>query len=226
MIMHIFRKSFGVLLMAINPSKMNPDDAKVVYEQYWLHARHVERETWLFTSIYAVLIAAIFATMGSTVEDGIKLGLLFFGIILSLFGYSIVYILRVPFFKFAYLSEVIAINELKLNDNYRRFFPVGSSAGSEKKLYPDKIIDLHSILTCFFSILTGILFYSYLIIQKPEGDTIYFILSVILVLFLILFHYVVLVKKIYMDIKTNIQSYIEVTSNSSSENKDTTNADN
>ncbi|MFC2002338.1 hypothetical protein ACFLV4_00055 [Chloroflexota bacterium] len=95
---------------------MGDENLRKVYEQYWLHARHVESETWLFTSVYAIIMAAIFATVGADISLEIKAPVTLFGAILSFLGFFLVYTLRIPFLKFALMAELIAIKEFKIKD--------------------------------------------------------------------------------------------------------------
>lgn len=125
-----------------------------VYEQYWLHARHAEHETWLFTSLYAIIVAAIFAIVGSGLAIEIKISILIFGVILSILGFLIVYTLRIPFLKFALMSELIAINEFKIKAEYRRFFPANG-----KPFPKGKYLDLHDVLATFYSFLISIMMF-------------------------------------------------------------------
>lgn len=132
------------------------ENLKTVYEQYWLHARHAEHETWLFTRSYVIIMVAIFAVVSAAIPLKIKVGLTAFGALLSLLGFSVVYTLRIPFIKFALMAELIAINEFKIKDEYRRFFPKGDN------IFPnDKWVDLHDILAMFYSTLTGVMIYMY-----------------------------------------------------------------
>jgi len=131
---------------------MQNENMRVVYEQYWLHARHAENETWLFTTVYGIIMAAIFAAVGAEISEGIKATVTLFGVIFSVLGFLLVYVFRVPFLKFALMAELIAIKEFKIKDEYRRFFP------KEGKAFPEgKWFDLHDILAMFYALLTGVM---------------------------------------------------------------------
>jgi len=133
---------------------MKNENLKTVYEQYWLHARHAENETWLFTRSYIIIMVAIFAVVSAAIPLKIKVGLTAFGAMLSLFGFFVVYTLRIAFIKFALMAELIAINEFQIKDEYRRFFPKGDN------IFPnDKWVHLHDILAMFYSTLTGVMIY-------------------------------------------------------------------
>jgi len=75
---------------------------KAVYEQHWLHARHVENERLWFTNIFAVIVAGLLAFMFTSENNGtpnlfaVYGGLLILG--LSLLGYFLCLSWRAPFF--------------------------------------------------------------------------------------------------------------------------------
>src|SRR5205809_7550476 len=49
---------------------MNHDQVsnfRTIYEQYWLHARHCENDSFVFLSTYSVIITGIFAAIGTGV---------------------------------------------------------------------------------------------------------------------------------------------------------------
>ena len=134
---------------------MRDENLKAVYEQYWNHARHCERETWLFTSIYVIIAAAILAAIGSEkITSEMQIFVTAFGVLLSLLGFFVVYTQRIPFIKFAFIAELIAINEFKIKGDYRRFFPEGDGD------YPKgKRITTNDVLSMFYSLLTGAMVY-------------------------------------------------------------------
>ncbi len=136
---------------------MNKADARAVYEQYWLHARHVELEMWLFNSFYAVLVGGVAAVLSADIQGitiAIKVIVAVLAFVISLLGFLLTYSLRIPFLKFILLAELIAINELGLKESYRRFFKKG------KKNFPgDKRIDIHDILSSLYALFAGLMAY-------------------------------------------------------------------
>lgn len=124
-----------------------------VYEQYWLHARHVENQVWSFTRIWALILTGIFTVVGSGLPNEAKAATAGFGAVLSLLGFFTVYSLRVPFLAFALTSEVIAINEFGLAPSYRRFFKSGVD------FRDDKGIDMPDILLFVYGVIAAALVY-------------------------------------------------------------------
>ncbi|MFC4359325.1 hypothetical protein ACFO0N_15380 [Halobium salinum] len=105
-----------------------------VYEQYWLHARHVENQMWSDTRIWALVLTGLFTVIGSNLPRTAKASVALFGVVLSVLGFFLVYSLRLPFLAFALSSEAFAINELDLPRKYWRFFRSGSDSEAEKTL--------------------------------------------------------------------------------------------
>ena len=128
---------------------MKSEQSIAIYEQYWQHARHVENELLSFTSFYAVIVAASFIYF----EPNFKIPYIIL-IILSTFGFFINYTLRIPFIKFTFKAELIAINEFGLKNEYRRFF------NNENKLFKDKYIGVYDIFALFYIGAITLAFYS------------------------------------------------------------------
>lgn len=101
---------------------MQDDNLRVIYEQYCLHARHQEMQRLWFINIYAIIVAGVFAYLG-TVEahDAINISLYVFLLILSLFGYLMTHSWNIAFVKYSRLAEAIAICEWSLPEEYQRF---------------------------------------------------------------------------------------------------------
>ncbi len=59
---------------------------KTVYEQHWLHARHVENERLWFTNIFAIIFAGSLAVTKDKLFEISSLPLVIFLMILSCFG--------------------------------------------------------------------------------------------------------------------------------------------
>lgn len=98
---------------------MKDDNLRKIYEHYWLHARHQETQRLGFTNIYVVIVVGVFAYLDYI--DIIKVSLLIFLTILSLFGYLMTHSWNIPFVIFSRLAEEIAICEWNLPEKYQRF---------------------------------------------------------------------------------------------------------
>lgn len=155
---------------------MNNENLRKIYEQYWLHARHQELQRLSFTNIYAVVVAGVFAYMGAThVEEDIKSLLLFFLMLLSFFGYSMIHFWNVPFVIFSYLAEEIAIRELNLPVEYARFTEHNTrweKYNKAKRLGRLPIRDVRDVFIAFYSLMIaifGALIFGELIFQKMQN---------------------------------------------------------
>lgn len=95
------------------------ENLRRVYEQNWLHARHVENERLWFTNIYAVVMAGSLALMS---EKGLIWPLATFLLVLSLLGFFMCHALRMPFIRHSRISEIILRREWQLKD-YSGFYP-------------------------------------------------------------------------------------------------------
>jgi hypothetical protein len=131
---------------------MEKGDSRICYEQYWSHARHVEKELLTFCSFYAVIIGAALIFL-KTDEFSENLPIILFICILSIFGFFFNYNLRLPFIKFILKAELIAIKEFGLNSEYRRFFD------SKGKLFVDKYIDTYDVIALFFVLVISLCSY-------------------------------------------------------------------
>ena len=69
------------------------DLIKAVYEQHWLHARHVENERLWFTNIFAIIFAGSLAAIKDKLFDISSLPLVIFLMILS--GFGIIFSLKI-----------------------------------------------------------------------------------------------------------------------------------
>lgn len=93
---------------------------RVVYEQYWGHARHVANERLWFTNIYAIIVGGAFAFMVTSQSNIVHIYLPAFLLILSLLGFFMCHSLVMHFIWYSRMTELILINEWNLP--YRRFF--------------------------------------------------------------------------------------------------------
>jgi hypothetical protein len=144
--------------MSSQPGSSADDDGDIlqdVYEQYWLHARHVENQVWSYTRMWALVLTGIFTIVGTDLPDDAKAAAALFGAMLSLLGFFVVYSLRVPFLAFALRSEVLAIREFGLDPGYRRFFENGLDFRDEKG------VDIPEILMLVYgTVAAGMLFFA------------------------------------------------------------------
>jgi len=175
---------------------------RTVYDQYWLEARHVEHETWLFNSFYAAIVAGIFAVIGSDLPIEIKISMLIFGEIFSILGFFVVFTLRVPFFKFVLMAELIAINEFKIDEEYRRYFP------KKDKAYPKgKYFDTHDVLATFYSSMIGSM--TFILLYLCLNDLVFALIGLLLSMgFFLLLHFEKLrgeYAKIFNELKGKIK---------------------
>lgn len=134
----------------LQPGGASHDNLQAVYEQYWRHARHNENEMWSFTRVWAVILAAVFASLGAEIDTGAKIGAAVFGIILSILGFSLVYTVRKPFLIYFWTVDLIASEEFEVPSKYRRL-----DDDMDHRL--DKTITVSSILFVAYSIVAAIL---------------------------------------------------------------------
>lgn len=122
---------------------------KSIYEQHWLHARHVENERLWMTNIFALIVAGLLAFLGS-VEDkelfsrfAIFVGLFIF--IMSMLGYLLCLTWRAGF------VEHVALARKMLKDaRLKRYAPYTSK--SFKKI---KISSAHELFLYFYALMAG-----------------------------------------------------------------------
>lgn len=79
----------------------------VIYEQYWLHARHVENERLWFTNIYAIILAGTLTLLGKPTYSGFYIAVLVFLISLSMIG--MLFSLKVKLIFLWYTRKVFEI---------------------------------------------------------------------------------------------------------------------
>lgn len=98
------------------------ENVRIVYEQYWLHARHQGIQRLMFTSIYGALVAGALAFIGSSIStSSSRLGVILALFFISFLGFVLCHTWRVPFIWFSRLAEQILLQEFKL-EKYRRFY--------------------------------------------------------------------------------------------------------
>lgn len=121
------------------------EDYQEIYRQYWLQARHVENQRLWYTNFYAVLTAGTLAFLGTSVSRELIWVPLVFLLLLALIGYLIGETLSFPYIFFSRFAEVIAIKELGLKSEYRRYY------GKFKR----KPLSHHDLIQIFYSITSG-----------------------------------------------------------------------
>ena len=89
----------------------NDKNLKTIYEQYWLHARHVADERLWFTNIYILVVVGILIFLQIDQPLFIRLGVTVFVLLLSVAGFLICHSLTVHFITYSRTAELIQINE-------------------------------------------------------------------------------------------------------------------
>ena len=118
------------------------ENARVVFQQYWLHARHVENHRLWLTNLFVIIFAGLLGSIAFIEETVVYIP--FAGFALSLIGLFTVHASRIPFLHFSRLAETIMVVELGLGE-YKRFF-------LEKK---DKSWTLHHTFIVFYCLAGG-----------------------------------------------------------------------
>lgn len=138
------------------------ENLRRVYEQNWLHARHVENERLWFTNIYAVVMAGSLALMS---ETGLIWPLVSFLLILSFLGFFMCHALRIAFIRPSRTSDIVLRREWQLKD-YSIFYPRKARSGD--KTYEcgevkSKLVSLNDVFYYFYML--GICVSAVLLIQ-------------------------------------------------------------
>ena len=94
---------------------------KSIYEQHWLHARHVENERLWFTNIFVLIIAGLFAFLSKIPAEGETLPILHvsavgFILLLALLGYVLCLAWRAPFVEHTTLAREMVEQYPELKD--------------------------------------------------------------------------------------------------------------
>ena len=120
---------------------------------------HQETQRLWFTNIYAVIVAGVFAYLGYVENHIIKVSLLTFLTILSLFGYLMTHSWNIPFVIFSRLAEEIAICEWNLPEKYQRFNKYKKGYEFYKGIGFGKIsmrVSAARVFMAFYSLMLGI----------------------------------------------------------------------
>lgn len=117
------------------------DIVKAVYEQHWLHARHVENERLWLTNIFAIILAGSLSAIKDKLFDISSLPLVIFLMILS--GFGIIFSLKIDsIFKTHTRSAKQILERYGLSDMWAR---------SKRHWVNDKI-RISRLFPIFFSI--------------------------------------------------------------------------
>lgn len=114
---------------------------RTVFEQHWLHARHVENERLWFTNIYALVVGGLLASMWMKAADTScspwPWQILVVILLLSLLGLGMCHSLIIPFLRHRTIAQVIQLKEwgLPYTDEYK--------LEADKKADKDKIFCTH-----------------------------------------------------------------------------------
>lgn len=148
------------------------EDARIVYEQYMLHARHSETQRLSFANIYAIIVAGLLVFgISSNIDPNLRKTVFFFLLFLSVFGYLITKAWNDGFMIWSRLAEQVAIDLFEVPSAYQRF------AFYKKKIRASRIFIF------FYSIMCG--FYTaniYSLLISPAG-TVEFLSVMIIVTF-------------------------------------------
>ncbi len=150
----------------MSPEKNNKN-LKTIYEQYWLHARHVADERLWFTNIYILVVVGILIFLQIDQPLFIRLGVIVFVLLLSVAGFLMCHSLTVHFITYSRTAELIQINEW--DASYRQFYP------KDGKRLTSKIGSLNFAFY-FLYILVSSIFVS-LLFCNLRVDTLYTITS-------------------------------------------------
>ncbi len=103
------------------PSKENDENLGKIYEQYWLHARHVADERLWFTNIYILIVVGVLVFLKIDQPLFMRLGGIVFILLISIIGFLMCHSLTVHFITYSRTAELIQINEW--GASYRQFYP-------------------------------------------------------------------------------------------------------
>lgn len=122
---------------------------KSIYEQHWLHARHVENERLWLTNVFALIVAGLLAFLGS-IEDkelfsrvAIFVGCFIF--IISTLGYLLCLTWRAGFVEHTILASKM-LKDALLN----RYAPYTS-----KDFRKFKVSSAHELFLYFYALMAG-----------------------------------------------------------------------
>lgn len=131
--------------------KTKDEFLKSIYEQHWLHARHLENERLWFTNIFALIVAGLLAFLG-TIDNEELLSLFaiyagYFIFILSLLGYFLCLTWRAPF-----VEHTTLVNRMLKDLELERYAPYISKAFRRIKI---GWVTAHELFLYFYALMAG-----------------------------------------------------------------------
>lgn len=138
------------------------ENLRKMFEQYWLHSRHLENERLWFTNIYAVVWAA---SLGFMSQQGRSIELTIFLLFLSYLGMLLCHSLRLPFIRHTRLAEIILRKEWQLKKY--SFWYQRDDEGNQETYQSGEVKKPIAVNTVFYAVYTvGILASSIMIFQQ------------------------------------------------------------
>ena len=123
---------------------------KSIYEQHWLHARHVENERLWFTNIYFIAVGGLLAyTFEKGTADFWPWPILIPVFIFSMLGFCMCHHMSLPFLYHSRMADIIQIKEWKLPYNY--FYRIKGKDPSKFGSF-SKVFHIFYIIMSSFSI--------------------------------------------------------------------------
>lgn len=125
-------------------------NARVVFEQYWMQARHIENERLWLTNIFAIVFAGL---LGLISVYELVWYIPTFGVLISITGLLAMHGLRIWFIRFSRLAEKIMVNELNFSE-----YNIGKYRMSDRKLSTiiSRIVSLPLVFMLFYSVMLAI----------------------------------------------------------------------
>ena len=125
-----------------------------IYEQHWVHARHVENERLWFTNIFVVIMGALLAILGSDMlknnaNEHMVIVISSVGLVLSLLGYFLVVSWRAPFVE----HTTLAIRMLQEDGDLAKYAPYTSEHFAKLKF---GWITAHELFLYFYALIFSI----------------------------------------------------------------------
>jgi len=148
-------------------SKEKDENLRKVYEQYWLHARHVADERLWFTNIYILVVVGIFVFLQIDQPLFIRLGVILSVLFLSVVGFLMCHSLTVHFITYSRTAELIQINEW--GASYSQFCP------KDGRRLTSKIGSLNFAFYFLYILMSSI--FVFLLLSNLGVDTLYTIAS-------------------------------------------------
>lgn len=124
---------------------------KSVYEQHWLHARHLENERLWFTNIFGVIVAGLLAFMGTVGDTNLSQFVKYTGFFiftLSLLGYFLCITWRAAFVEHTTLANKI----LKRDALLSIYAPYSTSVYKKIKI---GWVTAYELFLYFYAIMAG-----------------------------------------------------------------------